>query len=163
MESKRSNGIVRLVGFAVALMFCGAVSAATLEEVAAKRLELEKIEIEAKIAEAQKRAVGTPAAAPATSTPPAALPPGLAAAQSFVSDEPQLVAVYGLGNELRAEILYKGAVIAISKLQRAVGPWKVQAIEQNAVTLARGKEVKTVYVAARAETDRLPGSLPTIR
>ena len=150
---------------AAAALACAAVAAhaaPTVEEAANKELELRQLKAEAEIEDVRSKKGSAGAAAQAPG-PVRTLPAAVAGSQGEDEDL-RLAGVYGLGNELRADILYRGAVITLSKANPQMGPWKLVGIEPNAIKLARGKQVRTILVSStvgqQAGGMTTPGGMP---
>lgn len=116
---------------------------ATFADIATANTELKLQEVRNKLSEAKaKESVpATPAGLPSPEVP--SMPPALApehASKTPVEDEKvQLVALYGIGSRISAEIRYKGwtqTVVSGSSNVR-IGPWLVESITQNQVNLVR--------------------------
>lgn len=155
---------------AAAVLACAAIAAhaaPTVEEAANTELELRQLKAEAEIEDVRSKK-GSAGAAQAPG-PVRAVPAAVAGSQGEDEDL-RLAGVYGLGNELRADILYRGAVITLSKANPQMGPWKLVGIEPNAIKLARGKQVRTILVSSTVGQQAggmttpggMPGSLPAL-
>lgn len=73
-----------------------------------------------------------------SSTPAAAI-----SASVQAEDDIRLVAVYGMGNRLRAEIMYNGRMVIVSKgASEQVGSWVLHDISPYKVTLAKAGATK---------------------
>lgn len=149
---------------AVAALACAAVvahAAPTVEEAANKELELRQLKAEAEIEDVRAKKAG---ATQAPGQPHGPVPAAVATSRADEDEDLRLAGVYGLGNELRADILYRGAVITLSKANPQMGPWKLVAIEPNAIKLARGKQVRTILVSStvgqQAGGMTTPGAVP---
>lgn len=127
----------------------------TISEVAQTKLELEQAKDAAELSKlkGEKVPAALPQLAPGASS--AGIPP------APVVEDPVLVAMYGVGAELRCEVAYKGALLRVSKASDRIGPWRVATISPGMLEIVRGKERKTLYVVGRAgapaATDALPG------
>lgn len=72
----------------------------------------------------------------------------------------QLLAVYGLRNQLRADIVLCGtAVLTVSQGHEVGDGWKVANIQTSHVTVARGKQIKQIWMPV--PKDQLPTPAPT--
>lgn len=128
---------------AVLMLAGGGVGAATVDEVAARALDLKKAETEAKLQDVQRK--GAPAA-------PMPLPQLGGGAVAIDDDNIRLAGVYGLNGDLRADVVYRGAVVPLSKENPKLGPWKLVEISSTSIKLARGKETRLIVLSAPPES-----------
>lgn len=135
------------------------VSAATAEELAAKQRDLMQLKIENQIKEEQAKAKGAKdsgnASAPAYGVPGAVNtfngpsipgvtgqpglrePGGLKLPASIPDDSDfKLVGIFGIGNDLEAEVVYKETTLPM-KVGMSVNGWALSSIDSRAVTLRK--------------------------
>lgn len=127
----------------------------TISEVAQTKLELEQAKDAAELSKLKGEKV--PASLPPMA--PGATPAGMPLPAPVVED-PVLVAMYGVGAELRCEVAYKGAVLTVAKVKDRIGPWRVASISPGSLDIVRGKERKTLYVVGRAGAPAVADALP---
>lgn len=117
----------------------------TIGEVARTKLELERARDQAELRKIANEQL--PGALPGV---PSSLPvvPGVPSPVS-VQDVPVLVAMYGVGSDLRAEVMVDGAILTVGKPKDRVGVWRVASLSPGSMEIVRGKERKTLYVVGR--------------
>jgi hypothetical protein len=154
-----------LVAVAVAAQ---AQTAPTLGEIGAANAELKLQELRNKLSEAKAK---EPASGPLSPMPVAApvLPPPEPGLGESLNDKVQVVALYGVGSRISAELRYRGwtQVVTPANLPARIGPWRIESITANQVSMVRvgdsadkavakrtGASKKSLAKAAAAEPER---------
>lgn len=142
-------------------LFCGSAISATLAEMGEKQAELEKAEMDAKIRKAQDE--GKPSlsgALPAASTP-------LFVPAAKKTDDIVLRGIFGVAEDLRAEVVINNAPVTMAKGETIFG-WRLSDITSTEITMTKmdskktGRSVKLRIVGAQQEVPAgpVPSSLP---
>ena len=136
-------GFCLLLFVSVNVNICLAGGGGTVAEAADQQAELQRVQMEQAIRDAQKGGPGQKNAVP---LPAERHTDNLVAADSDIL----LTAVYGMDNSLTADIILNGTVFPVRK-NDSLGNWIVKKINASSVELINGKKIKTLYLSVRPE------------
>lgn len=77
---------------------------------------------------------------------------------SIVLDDFIPVAVYGMGESLRGDMLHRGAIFPISKGSKLTQGWVVSDFTSHMVTIKRGKESRDIPISASTYVNAMPSN-----
>lgn len=156
----------RVIGFALLCAVSMPSLSVTLEEYAAKQSELDYALLQKKIDEAKDHNKGAGAGQPASA--PALPSAGASQAKErkaiAESDDLELVAAYGVGSKLQADVRYKGAIVTVA-VKQYVGAWQVESITPYKVVFVKKGGKKTeAYLSTQGENPLAAsaGGLPSL-
>jgi len=150
-----SNKILIAAAFALAQASAQAQQApTTFDQIAALNEELKVQELRNKLAESKAKAKQAVTPSGATqSLPPALLPASKAmdiplpqmSASAMPEDDLRLIAIYGVGKSLFADVSFNGTPLTVSAHTNAnrLGVWKVREITAQGLTIVRTIKKKT--------------------
>lgn len=137
MSSKKTALVLALCVLAP-LASAAPVAGPTLQDLASLASAAKEAELRGRIEGAKPKAETTPPGIGAAVRAVGSAPAAAISSAAQVEDDIRLMAVYGMANRLRAEIMYNGRMVIVSRgVSEQVGPWVLREISPYKVTLAK--------------------------